>query len=295
MLRYVCYVWRPSAMPNCACKISHFPRSHNTAQHNSLQYSIVLAIDRPCGISSKYRQAVTKADQGPVSWRPTTVKWRQFSQSNRHSTIGTQQIEYREALPSSANVQSHLTSPTMVTLHDTRFVVCRHLLSGMWGDHRAYALCGQAVVVNVSVSWTQRRSHGAASKQRGLCCSVKVTYFVALSAKALLLSGVLIAKIGLCRWAARGKSKPQCIQQAHLSLQSQSTLGLSQVCGLSWLCSLLVQRRESPCVLLVQRMKMSCVRLIHRMVSPYVLCYVHRMKSPCVLFVQRMESPCVLC
>ena len=40
---------------------------------------------------------------GPVSWRPTTVKWRQFSQSNRHSTIGTRQIEYHDALPSSAN------------------------------------------------------------------------------------------------------------------------------------------------------------------------------------------------
>ena len=64
---------------------------------------------------------------GPVSWRPTTVKWRQSSQSNRHSTIGTRQTEYREALPWSANVQSHLASSprrssTMVTLHDTRFV-----------------------------------------------------------------------------------------------------------------------------------------------------------------------------
>ena len=33
----------------------------------------------------------------------------QFSQSNRHSTIGTWQTEYHEALPSSANMQSHLT------------------------------------------------------------------------------------------------------------------------------------------------------------------------------------------
>ena len=49
-------------------------------------------------------------NQVPVSWRPTTVKWRQFSQSNRHSTIGTRQTEYHEALPSLANVQSHLTS-----------------------------------------------------------------------------------------------------------------------------------------------------------------------------------------
>ena len=47
---------------------------------------------------------------GPVSWKPTTFKWRQFLQSNRHSTIGTRQTEYHEALPSSANVQSHLTS-----------------------------------------------------------------------------------------------------------------------------------------------------------------------------------------
>ena len=45
----------------------------------------------------------SQKDQGPVSWRPTTVKWRQFSQSNRHSTIGTRQTEYHEALPSSAN------------------------------------------------------------------------------------------------------------------------------------------------------------------------------------------------
>ena len=42
-------------------------------------------------------------DQGPVSWRPTTVKWRQFSQSSHHSTICTQQTEYHEALPSLAN------------------------------------------------------------------------------------------------------------------------------------------------------------------------------------------------
>ena len=42
-------------------------------------------------------------DLGPVSRRPTTVKWRQFSQSNRHSTIGTRQTQYHEALPSSAN------------------------------------------------------------------------------------------------------------------------------------------------------------------------------------------------
>ena len=47
----------------------------------------------------------------------------------RHSTIGTRQIESHEALPSSANVQSHLTSPTMATLHDTRFFEYR-----WWND-----------------------------------------------------------------------------------------------------------------------------------------------------------------
>ena len=40
---------------------------------------------------------------GPVSWSSTTVKWWQFSQSNRQSTIGTQQTECHEALPLSAN------------------------------------------------------------------------------------------------------------------------------------------------------------------------------------------------
>ena len=49
-------------------------------------------------------------DLGPVPRRPTTVKWRQFSQSSHHSTIGTRQTEYHEALPLSANIQSHLTS-----------------------------------------------------------------------------------------------------------------------------------------------------------------------------------------
>ena len=35
----------------------------------------------------------------PVSWRPSTVKWWQFSQSNRHSTTRTRQTEYHEVLP----------------------------------------------------------------------------------------------------------------------------------------------------------------------------------------------------
>ena len=36
---------------------------------------------------------------GPVSWRLMTAKWWRFSQSSCHSTIGTWQTEYHEALP----------------------------------------------------------------------------------------------------------------------------------------------------------------------------------------------------
>ena len=50
-----------------------------------------------------YRPGGHDGAQGPVSWRPTTVKWRQSSQSNRHSTIGTRQTEYHEVLLTSAN------------------------------------------------------------------------------------------------------------------------------------------------------------------------------------------------
>ena len=67
---------------------------------------------------------------GPVSWRPTTVKWQQPSQSNRQSTISTRQTEYHGALTSSATRWGVTArSPTMVTLHDTRFVECR-----WWND-----------------------------------------------------------------------------------------------------------------------------------------------------------------
>ena len=53
-----------------------------------------------------YHHTTCHWHQGPVSWRPMIVKWRQFSQSNRHSTMDTRQTEYHEALPSSANVLS---------------------------------------------------------------------------------------------------------------------------------------------------------------------------------------------
>ena len=64
-------------------------------------------------------------DLGSVSWRPTTVKWRQFSHSNRHSTIGTRQTEYHEALPSSVNLQSHLTSSFADYGNASWYLVCR--------------------------------------------------------------------------------------------------------------------------------------------------------------------------
>ena len=52
---------------------------------------------------SRLSSKLTMSGLGPVSWRPMTVKWWQFSQSNRHSTIGAWQTEYNEALQLSAN------------------------------------------------------------------------------------------------------------------------------------------------------------------------------------------------
>ena len=69
--------------------------------------------------------SLTSCHQGSVSWRPTTVNWQQSSQSNRHSTIGTRQTEYYEALPSSANVQSHLTSSFANDGNASWYSVCR--------------------------------------------------------------------------------------------------------------------------------------------------------------------------
>ena len=52
-------------------------------------------------------------------------RWRQFSQSNLHSTIDTQQTEYHEALPLSANVQSHLTLLFADNGNALWYLVCR--------------------------------------------------------------------------------------------------------------------------------------------------------------------------
>ena len=72
--------------------------------------------------------------QGPVPWKPTTAKWRQFSLSNRHPTIGTRQTENHEALPSSANVQSHLTSSFADDGNASWYSVCRVLMVEWWLD-----------------------------------------------------------------------------------------------------------------------------------------------------------------
>ena len=68
---------------------------------------------------------------GPVSWRQTTVKWRQSSQSNRHSTIGTQQTSTMQRYHQRRTTRWDVTarSLTMITLHDTRFVKCQ-----WWND-----------------------------------------------------------------------------------------------------------------------------------------------------------------
>ena len=63
--------------------------------------------------------------QGPVSWRPTTVKRRQFSQSNRHSTIVTRQTECHEALPSSANDEVRRDCTFADYRNPAWYLVCR--------------------------------------------------------------------------------------------------------------------------------------------------------------------------
>ena len=68
---------------------------------------------------------VQVVEQEPLSWRPTTVKWRQFSQSNRHSTIGTRQTESHEASPSSANDEMRCDCTFTYDGNASRYSVCR--------------------------------------------------------------------------------------------------------------------------------------------------------------------------
>ena len=71
------------------------------------------------------------AIQGPVSWRPTTVNWRQFSQSTviPPSALDKPSIMKRYHRRWTCSHTSPRRSPTMVTLHATRFVECR-----WWND-----------------------------------------------------------------------------------------------------------------------------------------------------------------
>ena len=71
--------------------------------------------------------------QGPVSWRPTTFKWRQFSRSNRHSTIGTRQTEYHEAL-SSANDEMRCDCTFADDGNASWYSVCRVPMVEWWLD-----------------------------------------------------------------------------------------------------------------------------------------------------------------
>ena len=64
-------------------------------------------------------------DLGPVSWRPTTIKWWQFSQSNRHSTIGTRLSEYQEVLPLLANDEVRCDCMFANVGNASWYLVCR--------------------------------------------------------------------------------------------------------------------------------------------------------------------------
>ena len=63
--------------------------------------------------------------QGLVPWRLMFVKWRQSSQSNRHSTTGTRQTKYHEALPSSANDELRCDCTFANFGHASWYSVCR--------------------------------------------------------------------------------------------------------------------------------------------------------------------------
>ena len=72
--------------------------------------------------------------QGLVLCRPMTVKWQQFSQSNRHSTIGTQQTEYHEALTSSVNDKLGCDSTFNDDGTASLYSICRVPMVEWWLD-----------------------------------------------------------------------------------------------------------------------------------------------------------------
>ena len=129
---------------NCASECDNYYTAIDQRVQNSLYYSLDGLVvmgpsrlrkiknrspanpaDSPQWCKDWYSSGCSARHQGPVSGKPTTVKWRQSSQSNRHSTIGTRQTEDHEALPSSANVQSHLTSSFADDSSASWYWVCR--------------------------------------------------------------------------------------------------------------------------------------------------------------------------
>ena len=78
-------------------------------------------------------------DQGPVSWRLTTVKWQQ---SNRHSIISTRQTEYHEASPSSANNKVRCDCTFADDGNASWYLVCRVSMVEWWLDCRHLTVVG---------------------------------------------------------------------------------------------------------------------------------------------------------
>ena len=122
--------------------VSWFPSKDVFAEH-ACDYHLILLLpvslssaggNHSCWLSLVHwsflvslRTGVIKASsfQGPESWRLTTVKWRQFSRSNCHSTIGTQQTEYHEALPLLANDEVRCDCTFANDGNASWYLVCR--------------------------------------------------------------------------------------------------------------------------------------------------------------------------
>ena len=114
---------------------------------------------------------IRPADLGPVSWRLTTVKWRQFSQSNRQYTISTQQTEYHEALPSSVNDDEMRCDCTFTDDRNTSwYLVCRWWNDGLtvktvvtWWSSASLVLA--PVFIKSSVCWMSLAPHKCSAYQ----------------------------------------------------------------------------------------------------------------------------------
>ena len=92
-----------------------------------LQLSIFFTSQWPYNGQGAELDKTSKKFVGRLTWGQyhgsRRLKWRQFSV--RHSTIATRQTEYHEALPSLANVQSHLTSLFADDGNASWYLVCQ--------------------------------------------------------------------------------------------------------------------------------------------------------------------------